>query len=212
MPDYSETSARIQAIRSLGIPKPKVAPPPKKKVAKNLNYLESLPKIKKVPRSIASTYVPPVRLEPTTDSPHEIARKLNTLEGVLDPKVFSFDKEGLFKEFLARIQKEKLIDISHIGNMATFMFNRTQYRTEELMHGGGTSSSVTFYSDAVSGTINGSNVTFTVPNTITTALALYLANSVYQPTTDFTTSGTTITMVVAPDASLSGQPFWLLHT
>lgn len=76
------------------------------------------------------------------------------------------------------------------------------------MAGGGD----TFYTDTVSGTINGSNVTFTVANTISSALVLYLANSAYQPGVDFTVSDTTITMTVAPDASLSGQPFWLLHT
>lgn len=70
----------------------------------------------------------------------------------------------------------------------------------------------TFYTDTLSGTIDGANKTFTVANTITSALALYIANSVYQPVVDFTTSGTTITMVVAPDVSLSGQPAWLLHT
>lgn len=67
------------------------------------------------------------------------------------------------------------------------------------------------FADTVSGTINGSNVTFTVPNTITMPLILFLAGEPYQPTTDFTTSGTTITMVSAPNSSLSGQPFWLLH-
>lgn len=74
------------------------------------------------------------------------------------------------------------------------------------------SSGVTFYADTVSGTINGSNTAFTVANTISSALVLYLANSAYQPVVDFTVSATNITMAVAPDASLSGQPFWLLHT
>ena len=73
-------------------------------------------------------------------------------------------------------------------------------------------SSITFYADTVSGTINGSNTAFTVSNTITSALVLFLAGIPYQPTVDFTTSGTTITMTTAPDASLSGQPFFLLHT
>lgn len=72
-------------------------------------------------------------------------------------------------------------------------------------------SSVTFYTENVSGTIDGANKTFTVPTLITQALALWLANSIYEPSVDFTTSGSTITMTVAPDASLSGQPFWLLH-
>lgn len=90
--------------------------------------------------------------------------------------------------------------------------------TEFLRRGGfrggaGTVSSTTqtVYSDTVSGTIDGVNTVFTVASTINTAFSLYLANSVYQPVVDFTTSGTTITMLVAPDASLSGQPFWLLH-
>lgn len=69
----------------------------------------------------------------------------------------------------------------------------------------------TFYTDTVSGTINGSNKAFTVPNSISQALILFLAGMPYQPTIDFTTSGTTITFVTAPDSSLSGQPFYLIH-
>lgn len=81
--------------------------------------------------------------------------------------------------------------------------------------GGGSSTSGTStapFAETVSGTINSVNRTFTVPTTIVTAQALYLANSIYQPVVDFTTSGVTITMTVAPDISLAGQPFWLLHT
>jgi len=69
-----------------------------------------------------------------------------------------------------------------------------------------------FFADTVSGSINGSNVTFTVSNTISTALVLFLNGIPYQPGVDFTVSGTTITMTTAPDVSLSGTPFWLLHT
>lgn len=70
----------------------------------------------------------------------------------------------------------------------------------------------TIYTETVSGTINGSNKIFTVPTTIINAIVLSLANSTYQAGVDFTTSGITITFVTAPDASLSGQPFWLAHT
>jgi hypothetical protein len=73
-------------------------------------------------------------------------------------------------------------------------------------------SGITFYTDTVSGVINGNNKSFTVSNTISSALVLFLAGIPYQPTVDFTVSGTAITMTSAPDASLSGQPFWLLHT
>lgn len=74
---------------------------------------------------------------------------------------------------------------------------------------GGTS---TFYNDTISGTVNGVNKTFTVSNTISSALALFLAGAPYQLTTDYTVSGITITFVTAPDISLSGQPFYLIHT
>lgn len=77
--------------------------------------------------------------------------------------------------------------------------------------GSGTGTTQTVYSDTVAGTIDGINTVFTVSTNINTAFTLYLANSIYQPIVDFTYSGTTITMLVAPDASLSGQPFWLLH-
>lgn len=73
-------------------------------------------------------------------------------------------------------------------------------------------SATNFYTDTISGTINSSNKIFTVSNTITQALVLFLAGMPYQPIVDFTTSGTTITMVTAPDSSLSGQPFWIIHT
>ena len=71
----------------------------------------------------------------------------------------------------------------------------------------------TLYSDTVSGTIDGVNKVFTVPNTIATALALYLSNSIYQPGVDFNVTGAKqITFTTAPDISLSGQPFWLSHS
>lgn len=69
-----------------------------------------------------------------------------------------------------------------------------------------------FIIENVSGTINSVNTTFTVATSITQALLLVLANTIYQPGTDFTTSGTTITYAVAPDISLAGQPHWLIHS
>lgn len=74
-------------------------------------------------------------------------------------------------------------------------------------------SAVTFYNDTVSGTINGTNKIFTVPNNITSAITLFLANSSYQNTVDYTVTGIKqITYTTAPDASLSGQPHWFAHT
>lgn len=81
-----------------------------------------------------------------------------------------------------------------------------------IVYSSGTSSSTSFYTDALTGTMNGSNTAFTVANTITTPLILFIAGVPYKPTTDFTTATTNVTMVVAPDATLNGQPSFLLHT
>lgn len=72
--------------------------------------------------------------------------------------------------------------------------------------GGGTG---TYYT--VSGTVDGSNVTFTIPVAVTSDFLLFLARQPQALTTDFTyvagVSTTTITMTYAPDASFNGQPF-----
>ncbi len=71
--------------------------------------------------------------------------------------------------------------------------------------GGGTG---TYYD--VSGTIDGSNATFTIATTALSDFLLFLARQPQAFTTDFTyvagVGTTTITYVVPPDASLSGQP------
>lgn len=72
---------------------------------------------------------------------------------------------------------------------------------------------VTIYNDTVTGTINGVNRVFTVAHTITGAIVLFLANSSYQNTVDYTVTGAAqITYTTAPDISLAGQPHWLAHT
>jgi len=72
--------------------------------------------------------------------------------------------------------------------------------------GGGTG---TWYN--VSGTIDGSNVTFTIAVAVASDFLLFLARQPQMLTTDFTyvasAGSTTITMTYAPDAAFSGQPF-----
>lgn len=108
--------------------------------------------------------------------------------------------------------------VALINNNPDQEFVTVKQLTEFLRRGGfrggagsGSTTTQAVYSDTVAGTIDGINTIFTVSTAINTAFTLYLANSVYQPIVDFTYSGTTITMVTAPDSSLSGQPFWLLH-
>lgn len=59
----------------------------------------------------------------------------------------------------------------------------------------------------VSGTVDGANVTFTIAASPTSDIILVLARQVQAKTTDYSVTGSTITMTYAPDASLSSQPF-----
>ena len=56
-----------------------------------------------------------------------------------------------------------------------------------------------FYNEVPSGTINGSNVTFTLANTpYAGSVSVYLDGLIQRITTDYTISGSTITFVTAP--------------
>lgn len=73
---------------------------------------------------------------------------------------------------------------------------------------GGSGGTGTWYD--VSGTINSSNVTFTIPVAVTSDFLVFLARQPQMKTEDFTyvagVGTTTITYVTAPDAALSGFP------
>lgn len=73
-----------------------------------------------------------------------------------------------------------------------------------LVDASGSGGTGTWYD--VTGAIDGSNVTFTIPVTPGSDILLFLARQPQMKTTDFSVSGTTITYTYAPDASLSGQP------
>jgi hypothetical protein len=74
------------------------------------------------------------------------------------------------------------------------------------------SSTSTIYSETPSGTIDGSNVTFTTAHTINTVYSFAINGQYIHPTVDYTTSGVTITFVVAPDAGLSGTGFTIVYS
>lgn len=76
--------------------------------------------------------------------------------------------------------------------------------THRLLTDAATGGTLTYYN--VTGAIDGSNVTFTIAATPASDILLFLARQPQMKTTDFTLSGSTITYVVPPDASLSGQP------
>lgn len=72
--------------------------------------------------------------------------------------------------------------------------------------GGGTT-----YQETPSGVIDSANVTYTTTNTITTVLNFAIDGQYLHPTSDYTFTGTTITMVAALDAFLSGKPFTITY-
>lgn len=75
-----------------------------------------------------------------------------------------------------------------------------------------TSSSITVYTETPSGLINGSNTTYTTAHTITNVYSFAINGQFLHPTTDYTFSGTTITMATALPASLSGTPFTITYS
>lgn len=72
-------------------------------------------------------------------------------------------------------------------------------------------STATFYTETPSGLIDGANKTYTVANSITMVMVFAINGQFLHPTTDYTVSGTTITMVNALDSSLSGTGFTIVY-
>lgn len=116
------------------------------------------------------------------------------MRGTIQPESpKELDTEALYKEFVARIQKDKAIDVSHIRNGQQFLFNGKKYKTEELMHGGGSSSNASgtaVYNEVVSGAGTAWILAFTpIPGTV----RLYGEGQKLLPTSNYSISGVSIT-------------------
>lgn len=74
-----------------------------------------------------------------------------------------------------------------------------------------TGGSSTFYTETPTGVIDSANVTFTVLHAINTVFSFAINGQYLHPTTDYTFTGTTITMVTALPSSLSGKPFTIVY-
>ncbi len=106
------------------------------------------------------------------------------------------DVDALFDQFIARIQKERPIDVSHLKNAESFMFGKKKYKIEELMRGaGGTggSSGTSVYGEVVAG----SGTAWTLANAPTAGTLRLYANGQRLKEgaipADYTLSGTNIT-------------------
>lgn len=110
------------------------------------------------------------------------------------------DADALYSAFVARLQKEMPIDVSHIRNGASFLYKTRggksiEIKNEELMHGGGTGtgpSSNSVYNEVVSG----SGTAWTLANTpIVGTVRLFGAGQKLLPTSNYTISGASITTI-----------------
>lgn len=110
------------------------------------------------------------------------------------------DTDALYQTFVARLQKEMPIDVSHIRNGASFLYKtrsgkNIDIKNEELLHGGGTSSgpsSNSVYNEVV----NGSGTAWVLGHTpVAGTVRLYGLGQKLLPTSGYTITGANITTV-----------------
>lgn len=105
------------------------------------------------------------------------------------------DVEKVVNVLLQRIQKGDVIHINHVRGAAAFIKDGIKYRTEELMHGGGTKEYVP------TGTIDGSNTTFTLPFP-SSNWKVYADGARQRATADYTIAGVTLVFTFAPTTTV----------
>lgn len=109
----------------------------------------------------------------------------------------SLDEESLFARFIERIQKERPIDVSHLKNAESFIFNKKPYKIEELMRGAGgtgSSSGTAVYGEVVAG----SGTAWTLASTPTAGtLRLFANGQRLTLTVDYSLSGAAITTLTS---------------
>ena len=160
------------------------------------------------------------------DTPDEIVTKINSAESKIDSRqvkglvsvlrfVEEFGSNPVGKDvaggpnYVYRTNGTKISDyVTELnfttGITATYAGNG---RINISASGGG---STTFYTETPTGLINGSNVTYTTAQTITSVVN-FAINGQYIHPVEYTTSGTTITFVTALPSSLSGTSFTIVY-
>lgn len=146
----------------------------------------------------------------------KIAKKLNTLKSKVDKSVI----RGLEEEFSSirqaireTRQSRRARRFGGGGDVVVAGSNVTVTRLAGgkrsiASTGGG---AATIYSETPTGTIDDSNVTFTVLNSITTVVTITI-NGQYIHPVNYSTSGTTITFGSPIGLALAGLPFTIVYT
>lgn len=122
------------------------------------------------------------------------------------------DEDKIVSVIISRIQKENLIDLSHIKGAQGFIKDGVKYKFEELMHGSKSSGgSATIFTQTPTGTIDGVNKTYTTAHTITTVIGLWYNGEFVHPS-EYTVSGSGFTMGTALPAFSPAGSFTISYT
>lgn len=161
------------------------------------------------------------------DSPEEVVSKVNSASKKIRPE----QVRGL-PEVMKAVDSYGSNPSGGAGGGPTYVFQNEGVRLSEYvttlnfvgdgitaayMGGGVVTITVaggagTTYTETPSGLINGSNVTYTTAHDINTVYTFGINGQYLHPTTDYSTSGSTITMVTALPSSLSGLPFTIVYS
>lgn len=166
--------------------------------------------IRKVLAAIPAPKIPKVPAK--DDVVKSVLAAIPTPVNGTDGKDAEIDEVALLDALIERIKKDKPIDISHIRNSDQFIFAGTKYKTSELMHGGGsssTSSGTWYLGEHI--TLAGDNETFVLAHAPTSVVNLYLDRQVQIYSLDFTGtidgSNKTFAFTSPVDASLLGEVY-----
>lgn len=148
------------------------------------------------------------------DTAKEVVAKINSIPGGI--KQYAIEGlETLIAELRSKVrgmkksphatQKHGGGDTFLAGTAITITTNADGTKTIS------STASSTVYTETPSGTINGSNDTFTTAHSITSIYSFAINGQFIHPS-EYSVAGSTITFVTAPDATLSGLPFTIIYS
>lgn len=122
-------------------------------------------------------------------------------------------KDVNIDEVIQKIKDGKLLGIADIRGLAEALAE-IRNRAARFGGGGGGGGEGSWKVKTLSGTINGSNTSFTFAGEAPAENSHHVMLNYQEqnPLVDYTISGTTVTYAVAPDASLSGFPHYIRYT
>lgn len=144
----------------------------------------------------------------------KVAEVRKELERLIEEKTKEDEEKDLTLDDVFKAIEERKIDAKFIKGFKHQVIIPAKKKekidfSDQRWHGGGLTASG-IYTQTPVGTIDGNNKVFTVAHTINNVIGFAL-NGMFVHPVEYTTSGTTITFVTAPDISLSGTSFSITY-